>query len=180
MDINLKLATLKAYLDRSYICSLLCELHYNWYYKLNAIFLFPMAIGSVFLTILNTSSLNDEIMKYINISINGINCLTVAITTNYKINERVAIYKSSQIKYQKLLHKIEAFVNGCSEISNIDLDNLINEYDSIGNDIPFGYLESYKKLIANKYGNKRILPNSLQLQVEDNNICSLVNLNSNV
>jgi len=154
---------LKEYLDKSFISAILCDYHYQFYNKINYISMFPLVIGSSLLTILNSSTIDESIMKYINISINGLNTLIIALTTNYKLNDRLTTYKNLYIKYQKLSHKIESSINKSTDINDKIMDDIINEYDGIGNDNDFGYLSSYKKMIVDRYGKTRHLPNSLQL-----------------
>ena len=82
METDKRLVSLKAYLDKSFISAILCQYHYEFYNKINYISMFPLIIGSSVLTILNSSTIDESIMKYINISINGLNTLIIALTTN--------------------------------------------------------------------------------------------------
>jgi len=102
-------------------------------------------------------------MKYINISINGLNTLIMALTTNYKVNDRLTTYKNLYTKYQKLSHKIESSINNSQDITDKMLDDIINEYDNLQNDNDFQYLSSYKKKVIEKYGKSHKMPNSLAL-----------------
>ena len=124
----------------------------------------PLILGSSVLTVLNTSTIPEEVMKYINISINGLNTIVIALTTNYKLNDRLTTYKNLYNKYQKLSHKIETNINNSNEITDRILDDIINEFDNISNDNDYGYLSHYKKTIINKFGKTRVMPNSLQLE----------------
>lgn len=163
-DTNIRLMTLKKYLDMSFINTILCDSHYNYYNKLNAIVMFPAIVGSCFLTILNSSSIEDNILKWFNISINGLNTIIITLSTQYKLNDRLTIYKNSYTKFNKLSHKIESIINNTQETNDKVIDDIITEYDNIVNDNPYGYLSSYKKKIIQKYGKTKVLPNSLQLE----------------
>jgi len=174
MDVNIKDLILKKYLDMTYIHTILCQYHYEWYNKLNMIVMFPAIIGSGILTILNSSSINDEILKIINISINGFNTILITLSNQYKLNDRLNHYKNSYIKFNKLQHKIESIINNSNDITDKILDDIINEYDTITNDNPYGFLSSYKKKIINVFGGKRELPNSLKLDYETSTNASLV------
>ncbi len=154
---------LKEYLDKSFISAILCDYHYQFYNKINYISMFPLVIGSSLLTILNSSTIEESIMKYINISVNGLNTFVIALTTNYKLNDRLTTYKNLYIKYQKLSHKIESCINKSTELNERIIDDIINEYDTLQNDNNFGYLSSYKKKIIDKYGKTHKMPNSLAL-----------------
>jgi hypothetical protein len=163
-DINARLISLKKYLDMTYINTILCDSHYNYYNKLSAIVSFPTIVGSALLTILNSSSIDDDKMKYINVAINGLNTIIMTLATQYKLNDRLTIYKNSYTKFNKLQHKIESTINNSQEITDRVLDDIIAEYDNIVNDNPYGYLSSYKKKVINKYSSSKVLPNSLQLE----------------
>ena len=160
---NLRLVTLKGYLDKSFISAVLCQYHLEFYNKISYIAMFPLIIGSSVLTVLNSSTIDENVMKYINISINGLNTLIIALTTNYKINDRLTTYKNLYSKYQKLSHKIESSINNSSNITDKILDDIINEYDNLQNDNNYSYLSSYKKKIIEKYGKSHKMPNSLAL-----------------
>jgi hypothetical protein len=60
---------LKDYSDKCYITAILCELSYNFYSTIYNVSLLPTILGSSILTILNSSEINDGILKKINISI---------------------------------------------------------------------------------------------------------------
>ena len=102
---------LSQYRDRCYINSLLCEASYNFYNMINNIFLFPTILGSSILTCLNSSEVDTEKIKYINIIINGIITIILAITTQYKVHDRISMFKAYQSKYTKLNHHIESIIN---------------------------------------------------------------------
>jgi hypothetical protein len=154
----------QSYLDKCFISAILCDYHYQYYYKINMIVMMPTILGSAILTCLNSSQMESDIIKWINISVNGLNTLIIAITTNYKLQDRLTTYKTLYNKYQKLSHKIESAINNSNEIDNKILDDIINEYDAIQNDNDYGYLSSYKKMIIDKYGKNKSMPNSLQLE----------------
>jgi hypothetical protein len=163
MNTDKKISILKEYLDKSFISAVLCQYHYEFYNKINYITMLPLILGSSVLTVLNTSTLNEEIMKYINISVNGLNTVIMALITNYKLNDRLTTYKTLYNKYQKLSHKIESNINNSSEITDRILDDIVSEYDNLQNDNDYGFLSSYKNKVIDRYAKTRHLPNSLQL-----------------
>lgn len=165
-DTNIKIVKLNSYLDKCWISSILCDYHYQYYYKINMIVMAPTILGSAVLTCLNSSDIENNVIKWINISVNGLNTLIIAITTNYKLQDRITTYKTLYNKYQKLSHKIESVINNSSEINDKIIDEIINEYDALQNDNDYGYLTSYKKIIINKYGKIKSMPNSLQLDAD--------------
>jgi hypothetical protein len=166
-DINYNLVSLKAYLDKSFISAILCNKHYEFYYNLNLLLMFPMVIGSSFLTILNSSSIEDDKLKIVNISINGTNTLMISVLTFLKISERISVFKNGYNKFNKLSHRIESLIN--KQPDNINIEEIINEYDKIQDDITYTYMGYYKKKVIKKYGKTKSMPNSLQLDQEITN-----------
>ncbi len=99
------------YFDKSFISCLLCELsfnYYSWYYQL---IIFPTILSSSILTILNTGEINKDVIKYINIIVNGINTILLAINSNFKFNDRANHFKTMRIKFNALNHKIETLIS---------------------------------------------------------------------
>lgn len=94
------------YFDKSYICTLLCELSYEYYSFLYQLLIFPTIISSSILTILNTSALDENSIKIINIVINGINTILLTINSNLKMNDRYSHFKGMKIKFNTLNHRI--------------------------------------------------------------------------
>jgi len=166
MENNKNIIKLNSYLDKCFINALLCDYHYQWYNKISMIVMLPTIIGSAILTCLNSSEIENNLIKWINISVNGTNTLIIALTTNYKLQDRITTYKTLYNKFQKLSHKIEANINNSTDITDKIIDEIINEYDSLQNDNDYGFLSSYKKKIIKKYGKSKQMPNSLQLEIE--------------
>jgi hypothetical protein len=164
---------LKQYRDRCYINSLLCEASYNFYNMINNIFLFPTILGSSILTCLNSSDVDTNNVKYINIIVNGSITIILAITTQYKIHDRIGMFKSFQTKYIKLTHHIESVLNTNKdkEISNEELITIVNKYDSLVEELCFTYPNHIRNKIIKKYENTNItLPNSLALDASVVNV----------
>ena len=63
MDTNIRLLTLKQYLDKSFISAILCQYHYDYYNKINYIAMLPLVLGSSILTVLNTASIKEDIIN---------------------------------------------------------------------------------------------------------------------
>ena len=143
---------LKEYRDRCYINSLCCEASYNFYNLINNIFLFPTILGSSILTCLNSSNIDTEKIKYTNIIINATITIILAITTQYKIHDRISLFKAYQSKYTKLNHHIESLLNSKkeSEISNEDIISIVNKYDSLVDELYFTYPNHVRNKIIKK------------------------------
>ena len=50
--------------------------------------------------------------------------------------------------------------------NTINIDDIINEFDLLYNDIQFQFPSHIKSKVIKKYGNSRKLPNSLQIECE--------------
>ncbi len=162
---------LKQYRDRCYINSLLCESSYNFYNFINNILLFPTILGSSILTCLNSSEIETEKIKYTNIIINATITIILAVTTQYKIHDRISIFKAYQIKYTKLNHFIESILNTKKEEEILidDINTIVTKYDNLTEELIFTYPNHIRNKIIKKYEKSNItLPNSLALQ------CSIV------
>jgi hypothetical protein len=159
--------SLKQYRDRSYINSLLCEASYSFYNTINNICLFPTILGSSILTCLNSSSIENDKIKYTNIIINGAITIILAITTQYKVHDRISIFKAYQSKFTKLNHHIEGLINNKKEeeILSDELSVIVNKYDMLVDELQFSYPEHIKKKVIKKYEKTGLtLPNSLAIE----------------
>ena len=93
---------LQLLLDKTYITTVLCDLSYNHYNFINNCIMLPTILGSSILTIMNSSEIDTNTMKIINITLNGLNTLILAISTNYKLNDRINNYKTNKSKIIKI------------------------------------------------------------------------------
>jgi len=153
--------SLKALLDKTYITGILCELSYNYYNFINNCIMLPTILGSSILTIMNSADIDINKMKVINITLNGLNTLILAISTNYKLMDRINNYKTNKIKSIKLQHLMESYLLKNSTTSPEVLEGFINEYDKIHEELIFGFPHHIKLTVIKKYQNKKSLPNSL-------------------
>jgi hypothetical protein len=153
--------TLKALLDKTYITGILCELSYNYYNFINNCIMLPTILGSSLLTIMNSADIDNNKMKIINITLNGLNTLILAISTNYKLNDRINNYKTNKNKSIKLQHLMESYILKNNTTTPEILEGFINEYDKIHEELIFGFPYHIKMKVIKKYQNKKSLPNSL-------------------
>jgi hypothetical protein len=157
---------LKQYRDRCYINSLLCEASYNFYNLINNVFLFPTILGSSILTCLNSSNIESQDIKYTNIIINGTITIILALTTQYKIHDRIGLFKAYHTKFIKLNHQVESILNTkkSEEITNDDVNLIVNKYDLFVEELIFNYPEHLKTKVIKRFkGTNITLPNSLCL-----------------
>jgi len=163
---------LKDYSDKTFISSVLCDLSYNFYSSIYNISLLPTILGSSVLTILNSSVISEDIMKKINIIINGSNALILALINSYKINDRVNNFKNNQIKFNKLHHIIESLIikKGTTEemIDNGIIESIINDYDKLWEEINYQFPQHIRKKIIKRFGASHKLPNSLAIEYSTN------------
>jgi hypothetical protein len=109
---------------------------------------------------------DTERIKYTNIIINGTITILLAITTQYKIHDRISMFKSYQSKFTKLNHHIKSLLNSKkdNEISNEEIVSIVSKYDSLVDELSFTYPNHIRTIIIIKYQNANItFPNSLQL-----------------
>lgn len=154
---------LKKYYDMTFIYSVLNDLSFNFYSNIYNISLLPTILGSSVLTILNSSNINDDKLKIINITINGLNAVILALVNSYKINDRITTFKNLKIKFTKLNHQIESIINSNNE--NVDITAIITEYDRLTDEVIFQFPSHIKNKIIRKYGGSRKLPNSLDVEL---------------
>jgi hypothetical protein len=110
---------------------------------------------------MNSSEIDVSKMKIINITLNGLNTLILAISTNYKLNDRINNYKSNRTKIIKLQHLIESYLLKNDTITPAILEGFINEYDKIYEDLTFSFPYHIKMKVIAKYKGTKSLPNSL-------------------
>jgi hypothetical protein len=151
------------YYDKSFISSLLCELSYGFYAFLWNCIIFPTILSSSILTVLNSSEIDKDTVKVINIVVNGINTILLTINSNFKLNDRYNHFRSMKIKFNALNHKIETERNKKINDPNfvINVDDYINTFDNLYNDLSYQFPTHIKNKIIKKYGGHKKLPNSL-------------------
>jgi hypothetical protein len=160
---------LKECSDKCYITFILCELSYNFYSTIYNISLLPTILGSSILNILNSSEITDGILKKINISINGMNSIILALVNSYRLNDRINSFNNARIKFTKLNHHIESIVNKNieKEIDKGIIENIINDFDKLWEDISFRFPNHIRQKVIKKFGGIKKLPNSLEVDYRD-------------
>ena len=150
------------YYDKSFITSLLCELSYGFYSFLYQCIIFPTILSSSILTVLNSSEIDKDIIKIINIIVNGIKTILLAINSNFKLNDRYNHFRTMKIKFTALNHRIESDKNKKINDPNyvINVDEIITIFDGLYNDLSYQFPTHIKDKIIKKYGNIKKLPNN--------------------
>ena len=123
------------------------------------------------LTILN-SIMDEKDMKIINIVLNGTVGLILGIMNNFKINDKIAVFKNYKNKIIKLQHKIDSLVNTNDDIDAKDTEVIINEYDVLLDEVEFPIENFIKKRIKKKYS-RFDLPLSLMTDDCSSDLCCI-------
>ncbi len=155
---------LKIYQERCFINSLLYQQSMDFNMFLRNIINIPLILISGVLTILN-SIMDEKDMKVINIVLNGMVGLILAMINNFKINDKIAIFKNHKNKMINLQHRIDSFLNTTNDIDAKDVEDIVANYDGMIAELEFEIPQFIKKRIKKKYG-KFNLPLSL-LVVDD-------------
>jgi len=125
----------------------------------------PTILGSSVLTILNSSEIDNEILKKINISVNGLNAIVLALVNSYRLNDRINTFNNSKIKFNKLNHLIESILakNTENEIGKGVIENIMDNYDKLFEDITYQFPNHIRRKVIKKFGGLKKLPNSLEI-----------------
>jgi hypothetical protein len=93
------------------------------------------------------------------------NTIILALVNSYRLNDRINSFNNSRIKFNKLNHLIESVVNKNTdkEIDKGIIENIINEYDKLFEDIPYQFPNHIRQKVITKFGGVKKLPNSLEI-----------------
>ena len=145
------------YIDMIYIYEVICNETYNYYYNLKFLFEFPIIFINVFMTIINSTITDINIIKNSNIFLNVMTMLLVSLSNYLKINEKCEILKLNRDKFIKLYNYIEKR-KYTDDITVDFIDNVINNYDNIIDNIGFTFPHFILKRIRECYAQKKTLP----------------------
>ena len=156
---------LKIYQDKSYVSTILCEKSSNYYSLLKNIFNVPLILASSLMSILNSSQIEENKLKYINIIVNALTALTLSLANNFKFQERATNFKTQGNKFNKLVHSIEDnLVNEPNNITTEALRNFITAYDNINENIDYDFPYHIKQDVRKVFLHQRVLPNILNCE----------------
>ena len=145
------------YIDMIYIYEIICNETYNYYYNLKFLFEFPIIFINVFMTIINSTVTDVYIIKNSNIFLNVTTMLLVSLSNYLKINEKCEILKINRDKFIKLYNLIEKR-KYTDDITVDFIENIINNYDNIIDNIGFTFPSFILKKIRESYAQKKTLP----------------------
>ena len=174
---------LKNYKDKSLIISILAKRSYDFFSTIQSFVNIPLILSSTTLAILNSASLTGDAMKIPNIVINSVTGLTLALISNFKISDKVSIFKNLATKMNKLNTRIEESIANDEDITTEKLSSFIREFETLQDTCDFSFPTSIKKKVYERYKNKGfILPNALigfdDISIEDLNANNMNGLNS--
>jgi len=145
------------YIDMIYIYEIICNETYNYYYNLKFLFEFPIIFINVIMTIINSTITDIYIIKNSNIFLNVTTMLLVSLSNYLQINEKCEILKFNRDKFIKLYNFIEKR-KYTHDITVDFIENVINNYDNIIDNIGFTFPPFILKKIRECYAQKRTLP----------------------
>lgn len=153
---------LKNYQDKAYVSAILCDKSSNYYSLLKNIFNVPIILASSFMSILNSSQIEENKLKYINIIVNALTALILSLANNFKFQDRATNFKTQGNKFNKLVHLIEDnLINEPEKITTDIVRSFIGSYDTIYENIDYDFPYNIKKNVREVFLNQRTLPNVL-------------------
>jgi hypothetical protein len=81
------------------------------------------------------------------------------------VNDRINSFNNSRIKFNKLNHQLVSVVNKHTD-RDIDkgiIENVINEYDKLFEDISYQFPNHIRQKVIKKFGGIKKFPNSLEI-----------------
>jgi len=158
---------LEGYRDKAYITAILCSQSAEHFSFLKSLVNVPIILSSSVMTVLNSMDEGDNNnMKYANIVLNTWTSLILSIVGNFKLTEQATNFKMVEIKQNKLTHKIEDLLSLELENTTIeDIRHIINEYDTLNENLDFSFPNFIKNRVKRVYKDKRTLPNALNCEL---------------
>lgn len=164
---NDQIKLLQSYRDKSYVTSILCAQTGEFYSFIRSMINVPLILSSSVMTIMNSlSNDNTNDMKYANIGLNATTSLILTLIGNFKLAEKVTNFKNIEIKMNKLCHSIEdKLTNDLENTSTENIRQIINEYDSLNEQLDYPFIGFIKNRVKRTYLGKKTLPNILNCEL---------------
>jgi hypothetical protein len=146
-----------AYKDYTFIMYTLCDKTASFYSKIKNVINIPIVICSTGLSILNTTSFDQDtdrfiFISYLGIVLNLLIAMSVATLNVFKITEKEFSFKSHSMNFLKLHNKINAEIAKCKTIMiDIDILSIINEYNLLCEYITFHIPSRIRRDIQKHY-----------------------------
>lgn len=160
-----KIKILEDFRDKCYVNNILCQKTSDYYNNIKFIISIPLIFCTSIMTILNSSEIPSNQLKYANIIINGFTTIIIGLINNLKFAEKQNNFKVLASKYNKLCHYIEDILSyKIEDISNDIVSIIVNDYDNLDELLEYSYPEHIKNNVRKIYLNKKKLPNILNCQ----------------
>ena len=161
-----QLELLNAYKDRCFISALLCEASANNYSFIKNIINIPLIICNSVMVVINSIVIEQETLKILNIILNSSTGIILGLISNFKIYEKINEFHTSYIKYSKLMNSIHSKItNNYEDITSDYINQIVNDYDAITDNINYSFPNKIKKRIKNQYQDSKTLPLSLSVDI---------------
>ena len=156
---------LTMYKDRCFISAILCEQSTNYYGFIKNIINIPLIICNSVMVVINSVVIDENTLKILNIILNSSSAIILSLISNFKIYEKINEFHSAYIKYNKLMNLIHSkMTNNYDEITGDFINQVVNDYDNITDNLNYGFPNKIKKRIKNQY-HHMTLPISLSVEI---------------
>jgi uncharacterized membrane protein required for colicin V production len=109
---------------------------------------------------------DQDTLKILNIILNSSTGLILGLISNFKIYEKINQFSQLYNKYNKLSILIDTkIINELDAIGNDFIENVMNDYNNIGESQEYPYPSSIRKRIKKQYTDKMTLPLSLAIDI---------------
>ena len=164
--------TLDDYLDKSFVYSVLLNKSHIYYGRLKTLFRIPIILTSSVMSVINGSIMPDnEVLKYTNISFNLLTAIILGLSSTLKLEEKHQCFCNAERKFLKLSSKIEQkLMNDTDIITNDYVNEIMNEYDMIVENIDYDIPQFIAKRVRDEYATKKTLPlliNGIKKDIEN-------------
>ena len=147
-----QLELLNSYKDKCFISAVLCEQSTNHYSFIKNIINIPLIICNSIMVVINSIVLDDNTLKILNIILNSSSAIILSLISNFKIYEKINEFHTSYIKYNKLMNLIHSKItNNYEEITGDFINQIVNDYDNITDNLNYCFPNKIKKRIKNQY-----------------------------
>lgn len=147
------------YLDKSFVYSALLNKSHSYYGRLKTVFKIPVILTSSVMSVINGNIENGESLKIVNITFNLLTAILLGLTATLKFEEKYQNFLSTEKKFLKLSSKIEQKLLNENEIIITEFVNeIINEYDMIVDNLDYDIPVSICKSVRAQYATKKTLP----------------------
>jgi hypothetical protein len=154
--------------NKASFTSILCSKNSARYAWIRSIVNIPIILSSGAMTILNSmNDTNSVEIKYANIVLNSCTVTILSLIGNFKLAEREINYRQTQIKMDRLYHRIEYILRIDPNHRTIeDIRDIIKEYVNI-----------YEHLNFPIFSNKKLSNNNIKEPAFNSNLTYVDNMN---